>query len=1342
MEVYDQFIDPTQVTHSIASNFYSSDRKDLIVIKNTLLQIFQINESNDKLILVNEFKLNGKVLGIQSIRNSKISSSSRSSSSSSGGYDSLIVLTKFAKLSIISYDHSNNTIETKSLHYYDEAIMDRLTSPEVDDSMLPQLKKDPNNSLALVHYEDIFAFLPFITEDDDDFDMDDEAADEEDGSKKDSSEFEEYFGDSVILPSTKLESHIKNVIDCDFLHNYRDPTLGILHKDDYTWAGDIQHKKDTVKFTVISLNLKTGSSTSIINLENLPFDSYKIKPLPAPLNGVLLVGCNQIIHVDNMGNYKGIGVNGYYRSTTDMRLTDQSSLGLKLEYCELVMLDKTQILIIDQNGKLFGLKFGLSGKIINSLSLAEFAEFQLEDKLVQCNGFSKLDNDLVFAASNSSDSVLLKKITATNSATGPKKTEEEENKKSNKKVKFATPELDDDDDDDLYNDDDVEETEDEGQTIGLKVVDNLTNHGPITSVTLGRLSPNPSIQGLPNPNAKDISIVTTTGEALTSAITCFKPSIQPTIHSTLKFNNINKSWNILDKYLVTTDSAYYKSEIFLIHNNFKNFHSLDFKNNNVTINIDSIGNKQRIVQVSSTNVYLFDVNFRRLFQMNFDFEVLDAKILDPFIILTTSKGEIKIFEIDTENGGKKLNRIKIPKTINDIILNFGTICKSSILSGLNNNNNSRKRKLDDGDDDHDDHHHRAEELVFLVTTINNQILAFEKNHNEKVFQFTGLNKLVDISTVEDFTNPQGLIPDPFIKEIELTSIGDQTHAEQMLTILTVGGELILYKIFNHPDDAYNYSTKLQKIQYLNIITGAPENSYPQSTLIERKLIKMIQNGIQFLFVSGKQPYFIIKTAKSLPKIFKFTSQSAISICQMSSSEDGKDRFMYIDELKNARICSLPDYDDYTNNLPIFKYRAIGQTLNGITFNESKNLLCVSSLIKHLYTPLDENNELIPGTIEDLSPKATNYKSVVYLVNPINWVIVDKLEMEDNEVVNDLKCSFLTISNKSKRQREFLIIGLGKYRLEDLTVYGVFKLYDIIDINPDPLKPDINFKFKEISNELIKGAVTKICEISGRFLISQGQKVLIRDLQQDNSTVPVAFYDIATNVSEVKSFGNLLLVADHFKSISFFGFDAEPYRLLLLGKDSTTSMNVLSADFIIDNGDVHFLVADDKEQLKLFSYQPDDPNSLQGQKLLLKSTFNNNTLTNAMVRFVKHEEFNNNSQLQQQVKSFQSIGVSLDGSIYKMVPLTESTYRRLYILQQQFAEKHIDHFLGLNPKANRYSQNEIGVKPILELGLIKWAFLGLNLDKRGNLADKVGKNSMGDIYRDFIEIENSLKKFTY
>ena len=76
---------------------------------------------------------------------------------------------------------------------------------------------------------------------------------------------------------------------------------------------------------------------------------------------------------------------------------------------------------------------------------------------------------------------------------------------------------------------------------------------------------------------------------------------------------------------------------------------------------------------------------------------------------------------------------------------------------------------------------------------------------------------------------------------------------------------------------------------------------------------------------------------------------------------------------------------------------------------------------------------------------------------------------------------------NKKKREYIVIGIGKYRMEDLAANGIFKIYEIIDIIPEPGKPETNHKFKEIFKEETRGAITSICELSGRFLVSQGQK---------------------------------------------------------------------------------------------------------------------------------------------------------------------------------------------------------------------------------------------------------------
>lgn len=1000
MEVFDQFIDPTSVTATASCYFNSPDYKTLVVVKNTLLQLFKIE--NSRLIFINEFKLFGKILDIKPVKlqNSKL--------------DQLLLLTEFAKLSIISYNFETNSIQTNSLHYYEQEFQKKIINKIEFQS---SLKIDPNNNVSLVRNNDVMAFLPFVQDD------------EFQNSGNPNASGSSAFNSSIIINSKNLHPSIVNIIDCEFLYNYRQPTLAVLFNDNPTWAADLSIRKDTNTLMVLPLDLENGSSTPIMTITGLPYDIYAIKPLPEPINGMLLIGCNEIVHVDNSGNAKGLAVNKYTTKCTSFKLDDYSDFNLFLENCQLEVISSSNILVIDQNGQGYNLNFNIDGKIIKNISLNEIeSEIPINSPI----GITAVSPNLLFISSSCSDSLLVsiksdeqQQVTVKDTASGTNGT-------SNGNY--------DDDDDLIYDDENNNEAQSNSVNYELIVMDNLINTGTAASLTLAKLST--EFQGSENPNINDISIITTSGQSKTGSLTIYHPTIKPVIHSSLTFKNINKTWNLLNKYLVTTDLQNFKSEIFLINDNFKNFHSLDFKNNNITIDINIII-KNRILQITSTNIFLFDLKFKKLLQINFDFEILNGKIFEKYVIITNKKGEIKIFEID--DNGKKLMKVKLPKLINELIITYGIVTN---FFG---------------------------KTFFLVTTVNNQILAFEHNKNSNsgnsnddhaVYQFENIHKLSEIVNFKKFEPQTGLIPDPFIKEIELSSIGSSSEDNYFLTILTIGGEIILYKLFT-----FENNISLQKIDTL--ITGAPDNIFAESTIIERKLINFEINDEKMLFITGKQPYIVIKSLKSNPKIFKFTSSPAVSICKISN-----DKLIYIDDLKMARIVSIPRDGDggskynYENNWPVERF-LVGETINNVTFHETSQLIMISTFEEVPFEYLDEENVPIVGSIEDME-KAKNFKSSLKLVkfNALSntWSIIDEIKFEPNELINDIKSIYLTLSSRSKRKKEFLILGIGKYRTEDLSVYGSFHIYDIISIVPDPNKPDITFKFKEIFKEVVKGEI--------------------------------------------------------------------------------------------------------------------------------------------------------------------------------------------------------------------------------------------------------------------------------
>ena len=224
-----------------------------------------------------------------------------------------------------------------------------------------------------------------------------------------------------------------------------------------------------------------------------------------------------------------------------------------------------------------------------------------------------------------------------------------------------------------------------------------------------------------------------------------------------------------------------------------------------------------------------------------------------------------------------------------------------------------------------------------------------------------------------------------------------------------------------------------------------------------------------------------------------------------------------------------------------------------------------------YEALSEEGERLVG-YEDNLPHAKGFKSGILLINPRTWNIIDKIEYDQNSLINDMKTMRIQLNSKTKRKREYLVVGNTFVRDEDIGTMGSFYLYDITEVVPEPGKPDTNYKLKEVFHEEFRGAVTSVCEISGRFMISQSQKVLVRDVQEDNSVVPVAFLDVPVFVTDSKSFSNLLIIGDAMQGFQFIGFDAEPYRMIPLGR-SVFKFETVSLEFLVNNGDVYFLVTD-------------------------------------------------------------------------------------------------------------------------------------------------------------------------
>ena len=55
-------------------------------------------------------------------------------------------------------------------------------------------------------------------------------------------------------------------------------------------------------YTVFTLDLEQRASTTLLSVSRLPSDLFKVVALPPPVGGTLLIGSNEVVHVDENGS--------------------------------------------------------------------------------------------------------------------------------------------------------------------------------------------------------------------------------------------------------------------------------------------------------------------------------------------------------------------------------------------------------------------------------------------------------------------------------------------------------------------------------------------------------------------------------------------------------------------------------------------------------------------------------------------------------------------------------------------------------------------------------------------------------------------------------------------------------------------------------------------------------------------------------------------------------------------------------------------------------------------------------------------------------------------------------
>ena len=695
MQCYTELTPPTAVTHSLALPFLSASANNLVVAKTSLLQIFSLksvvisagdaptrdaqnpNQSQrdeatapdssiphsaiakgdrvhtTKLVWGAQFELAGTVTSLARVKILR---------SKSGG-EALLVSLRDAKISLVEWDPERYSISTISIHYYErEDILSHLWEPDLG-SYVNYLSVDPSSRCAALKFGvRHLAIIPFhqlgddLVMDDYDPELDGERPDRKQSISKFAAESGQDektpYAASFVLSLLALDPSLSHPIHLAFLYEYRDPTFGILYSQGATSSALLHERRDNVSYAVYTLDLEQRASTTLSSVNNLPYDLFAVIPLSRIVGGALLVGGNEMIHVDQSGKTNGVAVNEFAKQSTALAMLDQSDLNMRLENCVIKQLglDNSDLLIILNTGELAILSFRIDGRSVSGLSLRRVKTTAGGHAIhAGPSCASIVGRSRIFIGSEDSDSVVLG---------WSRKSDRLKRKPSRTQIDIGgvEDEVDideeeiDEDEDDLYAETKPETQRQEQTTLQsdadadedytFRLHDSIVNYGPMNDVAVRH--PPAKNESSASKARCNTEIMVASGRGRAGGLTLFQRRISATHVARPKIQDVHGVWSIrtkrsqeesdgggYDKYVVASvekSTGDEKSAVYSLNSHDSDIVELsetDFEADaGATIEVGTLNGGTKIIQVLQSELRSYDQGESNLVFCCFDLSTL------------------------------------------------------------------------------------------------------------------------------------------------------------------------------------------------------------------------------------------------------------------------------------------------------------------------------------------------------------------------------------------------------------------------------------------------------------------------------------------------------------------------------------------------------------------------------------------------------------------------------------------------------------------------------------------------------------------------------------------------
>ncbi|TDL22024.1 hypothetical protein BD410DRAFT_828742 [Rickenella mellea] len=1295
-----------------------------------------------RLYFLREHRLHGIITGLESLK----------IMSSEDNLDRLLVSFKDAKIALLEWSDVVHDLITVSIHTYER-------TPQMLSSDLLQFKAelrvDPNHRcVALSLPKDAVAILPFY-----------QSQTELDMIDQDPSLGKEIpYSPSYVLDfSADVDERIRNVVDFVFLPGFNNPTAAVLFQTQQTWTGRLKEFKDTISLLIFTIDLVTRKYPIITSVDNLPYDCISIIPCAPSLGGVIVMSCNAIIYIDQSTRRVTLPVNGWASRVTDLPLLplrpDEQTRDLQLESAKAAFIDERTMFVILQDGAIMPVEIVMDGKMVSKLSMGPALAQSTIPSVVR-----SVNEGHLFIGSTAGPSILLHTMRV-----------EEEVPRDLRQESVPAAVVDQplamvlDDDEDIYGD--AKETNlpalnghppvETRSVIHLSLCDSIPAHGSISDMTFSLTR---------NGDRNVAELVAATGSGHLGGFTLFQRDL-PT-RTKRKLHAIGGArgvWSIpvrqslatnaaasmasqqdYDTVIVSTDTNPSPGLSRIASRTSKNDISIGTRLASTTIGAGPFFQRTAILHVITDAIRVLEPDgTERQVIKDMDGNMKRPKIRycsisDPFVLILREDDSLGLF-VDAGRG--KIRR-KDMTPMGGKISRYLAACFCSDQSGIFQTTHTLTASTSNTSAV-DGQAASATTSVEATVDPNRGTQWLIVCRPQGVLEIWSLPKLsivfstplvatlesVFVDTYDPVTpsvpEDQPRKPQEFdVDQVMVAPMGESNPKPYLLIFLRCGVVAIYEAVRSGPaprvDGAGRANTLLVQFAKVHSRTfevrstdEAEKTVLLEHKRISRNLIPFVtsphpQQTLSGVFFTGDQPCWILGTDKGGIKIHPCGYSVVHSFTACSIWESRGDFLMYTDEgpcllewmpelnLAGALPCrSVPRSRAYTN----------------VTYDPSTGLIVAASVESKEFVLFDEDGNKMwdPEAPNIHFPKAEH--STLELISSDFVYTLDGYEFAENEFVNSVECVTLETQSTESGQKDFLAVGTTIHRGEDLAVKGATYVFEIVEVVPEPNSlPKRRYRLRMHCRDEAKGPVTAVCGLNGYLVSSMGQKIFVRAFDLDERLVGVAFLDVGVYVTSLRTLKNLLLIGDAVKSVWFVAFQEDPFKLVILSKD-VQRVCATNADFLFSSeGNFHIVVEDEEGIIRLYDYDPHDPESRNGQHLLCRTEFHAQAESRASVMVACRSRGEEKA-----IPYARLITGATDGSLSSLTPVDETIFKRMQLLQGQLT-RNVQHFAGLNPKAFRVVRNDYVSRPLskgIVDGNLLQAFEDLSITRQIEITRQIG-----------------------